>query len=83
MGHVTLEPQAPAASAMQYQVRAPVEAATRAAFSVPSEQLYYWSREWQVAESEAVQELERGEGVAFDNPADAVRWLLDGDDSED
>jgi hypothetical protein len=38
-------------------------------------QLYYWTRQWQRDEAEAVCELERGEGVSFSDPLDAVRWL--------
>jgi len=38
-------------------------------------QRYYWSREWQQSEAEADAELRRGEGVTFDNPRDAFRWL--------
>lgn len=40
-----------------------------------SDQLYYWTREWQEGEAEALAELERGEGVVFEDPKEAVRWL--------
>ena len=40
-----------------------------------SDQLYYWTREWQEGEAEALAELERGEGVVFEDPQKAVRWL--------
>ena len=42
---------------------------------MPRDQRYYWSREWQQAEAEADAELRRCEGVTFDNPQDAFRWL--------
>jgi hypothetical protein len=42
---------------------------------IPRDQLYYWTREWQRGEAEADGELLRGEGVSFDNPQDALRWL--------
>lgn len=43
--------------------------------SIPRDQLYYWTREWQEGEAEALAELERGEGVVFEDPKEAVRWL--------
>ncbi len=52
----------------------------RIPLSVPREQLYYWSREWQGGESEADEELRRGEARSFDNAEDALRWL---DEPED
>jgi hypothetical protein len=47
---------------------------------MPRRQRYYWTPEWQQGEAEADAELRRGEGVTFDNPQDAFRWL---DSSED
>lgn len=38
-------------------------------------QSYYWTREWQEAEHEAMEELRRGEYVSFSSGADAARWL--------
>lgn len=40
-----------------------------------SESAYYWTPEWQADEKIAADELARGEGVAFDTPDEAVRWL--------
>ncbi len=48
--------------------------------NVPESQLYYWSREWQEREREALAELERGEGREFESPTDAIRWLMDDED---
>lgn len=42
---------------------------------IPRSQAYYWTREWQEGEAEALAELERGEGVVFEDPKEAVRWL--------
>lgn len=36
---------------------------------------YYWSYEWQHDETEALKELQRGEGKIFYDPQEAVRWL--------
>jgi hypothetical protein len=44
-------------------------------FFIPREQAYYWTSEWQEDEAKALEELERGEGMIFYNPAEAVRWL--------
>lgn len=39
-------------------------------------QSYYWTREWQEAEREAVEELRRGEYVSFASGAEAAQWLM-------
>lgn len=53
----------------------------RPPFVVPRSQLYYWSQEWQAGEEEAEACIENGDFERFDNPTDAIRWLLDEDDS--
>ena len=47
---------------------------------VPRREAYYWTREWQDDEAEALKELERGEGRVFDDPKEAVRWLRSPED---
>ncbi len=47
---------------------------------IPKDQAYYWTREWQEGEAEALAELERGEGVVFEDPKEAVRWLNSDDE---
>lgn len=42
---------------------------------VPKDQAWFWTPEWQKKEREADDELTRGEGRAFRNPQDAIRWL--------
>ena len=48
--------------------------------AVPASQMYYWTRAWQEGERRALEELERGEGRNFDDPRDAIRWLLSPED---
>jgi hypothetical protein len=48
--------------------------------SVPRAQLYYWSRLWQRGEERALRDLQAGRSRRFDDPTDAVRWLLSEDD---
>ena len=48
----------------------------REMLAVPQSQLYFWTEAWQRAERESLDELARGEGVEFDDAADAVSWLL-------
>ncbi len=43
-------------------------------------QAYYWSRVWQMGEQETLHEYTAGGGVTFENPDDAVRYLLSTDD---
>ena len=43
--------------------------------SIPTSQLYFWTRRWQEAEHEALAELERGEGREFGSGREAVEWL--------
>ncbi len=52
----------------------------RIPLSVPRNQLYYWTREWQEDEAKALEELERGEGVIFYDPKEAARWLRSPED---
>ena len=40
-------------------------------------QSYYWTKEWQEAEHEALEEHRRGESIRFDRTEDAIRWLTD------
>lgn len=48
--------------------------------SIPISQLYFWSRAWQEAESESVDELASGRKKTFDTAGDAISWLLSPDD---
>lgn len=48
----------------------------RRMFVVPDSQLYFWTESWQRGERESLAEIERGEAVRFDDPAEAARWLL-------
>jgi hypothetical protein len=43
-------------------------------------QAYYWTRTWQDFERASEQALAVGDFAEFDNPADAVHWLLDADE---
>lgn len=42
-------------------------------------QAYYWSYAWQLGEQKVDEELAGGLGKTFDDPQDAIRWLLSGD----
>jgi len=42
---------------------------------IRSDQVYYWTREWQQGEVEADEELQRGEARTFDSVENALRWL--------
>lgn len=44
--------------------------------TIPRDQLYYWSGQWQRGEEVALAELARGEGRYFASATDAIRWLL-------
>jgi len=43
---------------------------------VPIRQLYYWSREWQNGENDALGHLEAGRFKTFPDGALAARWLV-------
>jgi hypothetical protein len=47
---------------------------------IPESQAYFWTKLWQIEEAAALDELEQGQGVRFDDPNDAVRWLLSTED---
>jgi hypothetical protein len=48
--------------------------------AIPVSQMYYWTGAWQQGEQEALEEIDRGDARYFDNPRDAIRWLLDPED---
>jgi hypothetical protein len=47
---------------------------------VPRDQLYYWTREWQEGEAEALHELQEGEFRSFPDGTTAAGWLLSDDE---
>lgn len=50
---------------------------------VPRDQLYYWTREWQEGEAEALREIAEGQARRFPDGTAAADWLLSDDESED
>ena len=52
----------------------------RAPLFVPSGQLYYWTREWQNGEEDALRDLEEGRFETFPDETSAARWLLEDED---
>jgi hypothetical protein len=46
---------------------------------IPADQAYYWSIPWQESERRALADLAAGRSRTFADPADAVRYLLSGD----
>jgi hypothetical protein len=49
----------------------------RVPWFIPADQVYYWSSQWQRGEAESLANLNAGRSKTFDNPTDAVRYLLD------
>ena len=47
---------------------------------IPISQAYYWTREWQEGEAEALRDLETGNSRVFADPRDAIRYLLGPDE---
>ena len=43
---------------------------------VPRSQLYYWTREWQDGEAEALREIAEGKCRTFKDGSAAAAWLL-------
>jgi hypothetical protein len=48
--------------------------------SIPASQRYFWTARWQEGEAESARDIAEGEKRRFENPLDAVRWLLSDDD---
>lgn len=44
--------------------------------AVEAGQAYFWSYEWQLGEEESLRDLAEGNMRTFQNPEDAIRWLL-------
>lgn len=51
----------------------------RVPFSIPEDERYFWSSEWQDAERAASRDIAEGRIHRFADPKDAVRWLLTDD----
>lgn len=64
----------------------PVDVPARISFdvppTVPRAQRYFWTRIWQEFEKEADEDVRHGRVRRFDDPLDAVRWLLDESDDD-
>ncbi len=43
---------------------------------IPADQAYYWSVSWQESERQALADIENGRLRTFNDPNDAVRYLL-------
>lgn len=43
---------------------------------IPADQAYYWSSKWQHDEAETLANLKAGNYETFDDPSDAIRYLL-------
>jgi hypothetical protein len=52
------------------------QAPERMPASVSRDQLYYWTYVWQEGIRASRAEIEAGEYHDFENPRDAIRWLL-------
>jgi hypothetical protein len=52
-------------------------------FFVSRDQLYYWMREWQNGEADALRDLEAGHFRRFPDGKSAATWLLDEADDVD
>jgi hypothetical protein len=52
----------------------------RMPFFVTRDQLYYWTREWQAGEREALQDLKKGDFRRFPDGTSAAEWLLTDED---
>jgi hypothetical protein len=76
-----------ATAELQASVRLPetFTAATgqRPPLFVPRDQLYYWTREWQSGEAEALRELAEGDFFTFHDGTSAAEWLLDDTDADE
>jgi hypothetical protein len=54
----------------------PAAKATRPPLFVPTQQLYYWTKDWQAGELEALRDLAEGRSQTFPNGTAAADWLL-------
>ncbi len=52
----------------------------RVPLTMPSDQTYYWTAQWQRAEAESLADYDAGEYVESDSPDEIIRWLNESDD---
>jgi hypothetical protein len=48
-----------------------------------TDQLYYWTDEWQANEALAIEEIRTGKARVFDNADEAIKWLMSAEHQED
>ncbi|MFN0073044.1 MAG: hypothetical protein ACKVVP_16285 [Chloroflexota bacterium] len=53
--------------------------AARVPASLSRAQVYFWSYDWQLGESESDEDIHNGEVAKFGSARDAIRWLLTND----
>jgi hypothetical protein len=76
---VTSEPNGAAVTIMEGSGAStvdPVRMASHMPATIPSSQEFYWTYAWQEAERKATADLRSGRYRDFDDPRDAVRYLL-------
>jgi hypothetical protein len=52
----------------------------RIPFFVARQQLYYWTRDWQAGEADALRDLKEGRFRTFPDGSSAAQWLLRDED---
>jgi hypothetical protein len=52
----------------------------RVPFFVARTELYYWTRDWQAGEREALEDIAEGRVRRFPDGASAAKWLLSDED---
>ena len=62
---------------VEFQVTASGEVVLRGLTTIPAEQRWFWTREWEAGEREASEQIRRGEGTEHDS-VDAMFAHLDG-----
>lgn len=76
----TLGTQAANADAVYFAGSAVLSSASRFGagmpLMIPADQAYYWSHVWQAAEGRAKADLEAGRMREFEDPNDAIHYLL-------
>jgi antitoxin PrlF len=61
---------------VEFQINASGEVVLRGLTTIPADQRWFWTREWQAGEREASEQIARGEGTSHDS-VDAMFAHLD------
>ena len=64
---------------IEFTVTESGDVTVRGYMSIPTDQRWFWTPEWQLGEREVDEQIAAGEGVVFDNAEEFIAYLENGE----